>query len=246
MREQIYRLLSDYGLKDNEIEIYLLLVRHGDLTAYRIAKHTKYHRSTTYDILERLIAKGFITKIEKNNKKFFSANDVSRIITRLKDKESILLSILPYVESLTRYEEPSIRCLEDVGGQKQFNYNLFNLAKKREISFCYVLGNTPSVSVSSNIFLERLMREFQRAKNDIEYKGIWDSRFKNDPIITKYNTLGKNKFLPLPSRTGTVIYDGVIAFLFTQQKPYIIEIRNPAVFEEFKAYFLHLWSIAHQ
>ena len=74
MEAELSKLLKEYGLNDKEIKIYIYLVGNNQLTAYRIAKETKIHRSTCYDILEKLIQKSFVSKTEEKTKAFYSAN----------------------------------------------------------------------------------------------------------------------------------------------------------------------------
>lgn len=57
--------------------------------------------------------------------------------------------------------------------------------------------------------------------------------------------LGENRFLKnLPSKVGTIIFDNFVAFLYTTDKPYVVEIKNKIIAEELKIYFENLWNIA--
>ena len=247
MEKELYLLLSEYGLDENEIKVYLHLVGNKELTAYKIAKDIKIHRSTCYDVLERLISKGFVSVIECKDKKFYSSNEMSRVISQLKDKETILLSVMPKLQKLETKEETKVRVLEDSEGQKQFNFDLFKNIKEKSISFCYIIGNTYASNLSSNLFIERLMKELKKTqqKNKFTYKGIWNERFKEDKIIVQYNKFGENRFLKnIPSRVGTIITNNFIAFLYTHDKPYVVEIKNRLISEEIKVYFDNLWNIA--
>ena len=114
-------------------------------------------------------------------------------------------------------------------------------------SFCYIIGNTYASNLSSNLFIERLMKELKKTqqKNKFTYKGIWNERFKEDKIIVQYNKFGENRFLKnIPSRVGTIITNNFIAFLYTHDKPYVVEIKNRLISEEIKVYFDNLWNIA--
>lgn len=247
MDAELKILLKEYGLDENEIAIFLYLVGNKELTAYIIAKETRIHRSTCYDVLERLGMKGFINTINKENKKYYSANEISRVISQLKDKETILLSIIPKIQSFEQKQETKVRLLEDSEGQKQFNFDLFTSVKNKQISFCYMIGNTYAPTLSSNIFIERLIKEIKSFKLNkrIEYKGIWDERFRGDKLISQYNHLGENRFLKnLPSKVGTIISDNFVAFLYTSDKPYVVEVKNKLIAEELKVYFENLWRVA--
>ncbi len=121
-----------------------------------------------------------------------------------------------------------------------------NLIKNKQINYLYVIGNTYASTLSSNIFINNLIKEAvkHKLKKYVDYKGIWNTKFKEDKIIKEYNKLGPNKFLNIPSKSGTIIYGDYVAFLFTTDKPYVIEIKNKFIAEEMKSYFNHLWKLA--
>ena len=245
MEERIKILLLEYGLDVNEISVFSYLVANKELTAYKLAKELGIHRSTCYDILERLIQKGFISKFNRKQVAYFSANTLNRVLSSLKDKETILTNLMPELQKLEQANENKISLLEGAEGQKQFNFKLFSLAKEHKLSFCYIIGNTHAVTLSSNLFIERLLREFTTLPKKIIYKGIWDNHFEHDPLLKHYDLLGENKLLSnLPSKVGTLIFDGYVAFLYTTDKPYCIEIQNALLSHEFKSYFDHLWNIS--
>lgn len=242
MEQEISILLKEYGLDENEIKIYLFLVGNKELTAYRIAKETRIHRSTCYDVLERLVLKGFVSKIEKFDKDYYFANNITRVISSLKSKETILLSLMKKIESAKIKEETKIRILEGSDGQKEYNFELFNLIKDKEIDFCYMIGNTYASSLSSNLFIERLIKDIKKINKKIDYKVIWNPKFKNDKIIKQYNLMGENRFLEVPSVVGTIIHNKGVAYLYTTDRPYVIEIKNKLIAEEMKVYFEELWK----
>lgn len=244
MEQELSYMLKEYGLDEKEISVYLSLVGRNELTAYKIAKETKIHRSTCYDILERLIQKGFINKLQKEETYFYAVNDISRIISNLKVKENLLLNITPKLQELEKKEDTKIKYFEGVEGQSQFNLKLFNLFKNREIGYCYILGNTYSTTTGSNLFIEKLINLLKNKKGVGEYKGIWNPKYRGDEIIKKYNLIGENKFLEIPSGVGTIIYENGVAFLYATNITYTIDIQNKKVAEEFKAYFEILWKQA--
>ena len=80
----------------------------------------------------------------------------------------------------------------------------------------------------------------------IEYKGIWNEKFKESKLLELFSGIGNNKFLKnLPTLATTVIFGEYIAYLFTiGGKPQVIEIQNKLIAKENKAYFSYLWKIA--
>lgn len=258
MDDKISMLLEAYGLDKKEIKIYLLLVRKKELNAYVLAKKAGIPRSSVYNILERLISKGFVNKIQKGKKIFYSALEISYTVAKMKDKESILLSLIPELEGIKEEGISNVRVLESKESQKQFSFNLFNQINKRTIKELYIIsGGSSSVlnaknnsqeDLSSRIFLEGLLKDIKRRKlyKNIEYKGIWNEKFRGSKILKFFSTIGENKFLKeLPTLATTVIFGEYLAYLFTiNGTPQVIEIQNKLISEENKVYFKLLWKIA--
>jgi len=252
------RLLEEYGLDKKEIRVYTSLVEKGELNAYSLAKITGIHRSTTYAVIERLISKGFITKIQKGEKTFYSAIEINQTIAKIKEKESILLSLIPEFEKIREEGISKVRVLESKESQKQFNFNLFNQIDKGKIKELYILSGGPSSDLeieqkhsedlTSRIFLESLVKEIKKKQlyKKIDYKGIWNEKFKGNKILKLFSGLGEDKFLKeLPTLATTVIFGEYLAYLFTMNgTPQVIEIQNKLIAKENKAYFSYLWKIA--
>jgi predicted transcriptional regulator len=257
MEDNLSLLLKEYGLDLNEIRLYAFLVGNKEASAYKIAKNTKIHKSTCYDVLERLIIKGFVSCIEKNNKKFYSALDINQTITKLKDKENILLSILPEVEKIKRQEKSKVSVFENKDSQKQFNLDLFNKIKSGEIQELLILSGgpagfidfgAPNEEISSQIFLEKILREIKKSKlqKNRSYRGIWNEKFKGSELLNLFSGIGEDRFLKdLPTKATIVIYNNSLCFLFRLDKgPQVIEINNSSIADEMKAYFNYLWTLA--
>jgi len=258
MNNRIQTILEEYGLNDKEIKIYVTLVEKDELNAYSLAKITGIHRSTVYAVIERLSSKGFISEVLKGEKIFYSAVGVGQIISKIKEKESMLLSLIPEFENIREEGVSKVRVFESRESQKQFNFNLFNQISKGTIKELYILSGGPSNTIlsdsghpedlSSKIFMERLLKELKKQKilKRTEYKGIWNEKFKGDNLLKLFSGLGENRFLKeLPTLATAVIFGEYVAYLFTMNGiPQVIEIQNKRIAEENKAYFSYMWKIA--
>jgi len=264
MEDKISILLKEYGLEDNEIKVYLFLVGNGETSAYRVAKETKIHKSTCYDILDRLIIKGFASNIEKNKKSFYSALDINQTITKLRDRENVLLAILPEIEQIKKREISKVRVFENKESQKQFTFNLFSQIQKGLVKEVYLISGGPSGVTGVlqrerkelvgeegfEIFLEKLIEEMKKGgfNKTKKYRGIWNEKFKGSKLLKMFRGLGEDRFLnKLPTLATTIIFGECVAFSFTFEGNHqVIEIQNSLIAEEMKAYFSYLWEIAKE
>src|SRR3989344_9322688 len=81
------RPLEEIGLTKGEIAVYLSLLEVGSSTVGPIIDKAKVSSSKIYDILERLIDKGLVSYVIKENRKYFKAANPRRILEYLKEKE---------------------------------------------------------------------------------------------------------------------------------------------------------------
>ncbi len=250
MLEDISSLLKEYGLDNNEINIYLHLVRKRELTAYQIAKDLHIHRSNCYNILDKLIHKGFVSINSIDDKKVYSANALSEVVGKIKNKESILLTLIPEIEKISSTEDTTVKYANTQNSFAQFNTKIYDMAKKGQLSFVYMISNSPDLTTkSSRLFGERLLNELKKFQSlkYIDGRAIWDKKFKENKFMQQFMKLGKNRFLKkLPNQSTTFIYDGYVSFVFLDENDSFIEIKNKMVANEMKAYFEYLWDVAEK
>ena len=73
-------MLEEFGLTQTEEMVYLALLKLGNSPAIDIIKKTQLHRTTVYDVLERLISKGIVSYIIQNKIKSYSAVNPSKFL----------------------------------------------------------------------------------------------------------------------------------------------------------------------
>ena len=77
--QEIFILLKDFGLSDDEAQIYLGLLRMGGGKASEVSHFTKVDRVKAYKMLENLKNLGFITST-LSSPAIFSANDIEKTL----------------------------------------------------------------------------------------------------------------------------------------------------------------------
>ena len=100
--------LREFGLSDNEITIYIALLKTGTTTANRIAEITGLKRSTTYDNLHLLMSKGLASKIIKDQVSYYTAAEPKKIVNLLEEKKQRVEKIVPELNALQRIAEEKI------------------------------------------------------------------------------------------------------------------------------------------
>lgn len=62
--------LQNLGMSGNESKVYLALLRFNPVTGYQLGKQTGIRRSVIYDVLQRLIDRGAVYRIQKDPVKY--------------------------------------------------------------------------------------------------------------------------------------------------------------------------------
>src|SRR3990167_3267303 len=87
--------LKELGLTDNEVRIYLLLLKQGMMNPSEISQKLGLHRGYIYDALERMQEKGVVNFILKDNKKYFQATSPENLVELLKFRLENFQKIVP-------------------------------------------------------------------------------------------------------------------------------------------------------
>src|SRR3989338_421437 len=87
--------LKELGLTDNEVRIYLLLLKQGMMNPSEISQKLGLHRGYVYDALERMQEKEVVNSILKDNKKYFQATSPENLVELLRFRLENLQKIVP-------------------------------------------------------------------------------------------------------------------------------------------------------
>lgn len=230
--------LEQLGLLPNEAKLYLVLLELGQAQAGPISRKAQINRTTTYDILERLIEKGLITYVIQANRKVFLPAAPGRFLERLKEQQKIADEILPELNTLYH----SAKAREDVTiyrGKKGIKSILEDILKHKE----YVtLG-------SRSKFLEIMKHDFiayQKRKKErrIKSRVILSESHRNSELVRL--TYGHIRFIPdkYTALTTTYVYGDHIAVVVWSEAPIATVITSKEVAESYKNYFELMWKQA--
>ncbi len=133
--------LKNVGLTEKESRVYLSCLELGSEVVTKIAKIAHLNRVTTYDILEKLKAKGFVTFLIKKNIKYFSALDPELVYAETQRHTSQLKLALPSLKRIKiGTNHPQVQYFEGIEGIKAIyadtltsKTEILNYANSREI-----------------------------------------------------------------------------------------------------------------
>jgi len=91
--------LKSIGFSEGDVTVFETLVKHGEQTILELSKSATMNRSYCYELLERLQAKGLITKQIVNNKTYWKAMPRE--------------SILAYLDEVKKQVDESLRAFSE-------------------------------------------------------------------------------------------------------------------------------------
>ncbi len=235
---EIQSILEEIGLEKKEIATYLALLSEGESTATQISKITGIDRTFTYEIINKLIKKGFASYIIKNNKKYFSASNPEALLKSIDEKREKLKKILPDLKAKQKLKKEKTK-VEIFEGKKGISAILRLMASSGE-NYFFIGG------------LQEICAKFE--DDAYIYVEIAKKLKTNGKIIARKKDnffIGKNedyRFVPdnLLSSTSTLI-TGNKTIIFVWSEPYYaILIESDEISKNNLDQFNYLWSVAEK
>jgi len=242
-------VLIELGLTDGEIRVYLALIRLGKSATGNIMSKSKISSSKVYLILDRLIEKGLVSFLNKDNVKHYQPTNpesIRNLIDRKRqgldvlEKESQPL-IKALNEQMASFEEESARVYKGISGLRAAHQNIIDEYKKGEDYMFFSVDKTELEDVRSEMLYKSLHKE--RIKKEIIVKGIVDLKLKKsfEERFGGYTNY-KMKFCPLPIPNGITIGKKRVFFEIWMDTPIGFEIVSKEIAEKYTDFFNKMWD----
>lgn len=236
--------LVNIGLSGNEADIYLALLSLGPSLVSKIVEKTGINRTNIYDRIERLIDKGLVSYVIKNNRKYFSAAEPKRLLRYLEEKEEkinkekeSIQNILPDLEKYKPVQsKENVEVFEGKEGLKTILGMI--LDSKQDI---LTYGSNGNFSKILTFYFTHYLKKLEKSK--IKMKVIFNEDDTKKPFKWKF---AEARYIPeqYKSPTETTIFgDNIVIFILTEE-PRAILIKSKATSESYKRYFDFLWKNA--
>jgi len=241
-------ILEQIGLSKNEVKVYFALLELDQSSATPIVKKADIPNSKVYPTLDKLIKKGLVSFVIKNNVKYFQASDPNNLIDYIHEKENELSNqkeeikkIVPQIElkrkmSKTRQESFVYEGVEGI--RAAFN-DIINTLEKGDEYFVFTLGQELKTD-ELKLFFANYHRK--RIEKGITARLIANKTMKN--IFSKHHTYKgmKIRYTDLKMPTGIFIYQDKVMTLVWEDVPtaFIIKSENNA--NSYKGFFEEMWK----
>jgi len=233
-------ILKELGLTNTEIKVYLTLLELSPSLASKISKKANVERTVTYHTLEKLLRKGIISYVIKENRKYFSAAEPEKLKDLLKEKEASLNDLIPELLKIKKSKEHPLS-IEVFKGREGFKTVMEDLIRDKQ-SY-YIIGYTgKGLDIAKFWYIHWNKR---RVKNKI-HRHLLIHKGKENLETLKY-PLTTLKILPEQivhePKTSTIIYGNDKILLFLPLEEFAgIRIKNKEIHDSYKEYFDILWK----
>jgi len=247
-KDKLIKILKDTDFTEGESKVYLALLELGESKVGPLIKSSGVSRSKVYDILERLIAKNVVSKVEKDGVMIYQSlpphsilNIVREKERELKQEEKILQKILPQLSLLQPIQKVNIVIYRGYKGFKaMIDRTIQELTAKDVYDAMGVSQTTKGMS-----FYAKKIYEAQKIKK-FKARSIFDEKgaFKAAERKTKWHEM---KILPKGWNTPalfTMYSDTVGIHLGKEDFIMSIIIKSEDIVKSFRASFEAMWKIS--
>lgn len=235
----MYEIFQQLGLEDREIKIYLELLKSGQSKAGNLAKRTNIDRSVVYKLLYKLINKGFVSFVIRENRKYFQSTNPEKLLDILKEREERLKEIIP---NLREMKSPQIEAQVEVYKGKEGFKTVMNDLLKYDNKL-YGIGYTAQGPKILKYWyeqwnkkrIEKRIRRIYLVSKEIAEKEATKRRFTTIKIMPQ-------GFI---SPASTIVYGDNVVIFFPETEDFTgIIIRSRKIARSYKSFFYTLWGLS--
>ncbi len=247
--------MHELGLSEGQIAVYSAVLELGTCNLNRIHEKTGIERRNIYDILNKLIEKGFVSYTIEKGKKTYQCTHPNRILKDIGKKEASLKELrakMDEAKQLFSTSKPDIRA-EVYRGNESIKSLLNEVLEHKE---SYWLGGNSfedyrAVPKSLQIWFEHWMEERAKEKHvmhDLVDYGTFlhglepHKTARHKEQYYKYGELPKDLKSPLV----IVIFGNKVAQILWGEQSFAFVLESEKIRKSFMKYFDYFWKDTRQ
>lgn len=238
-------MLEEFGLTHAEEKVYLILLRNGLVPASFLVKKSQLHRTTVYDILDRLIEKGFASHIIQNKVRYYSAVKSHKLLDialeetkKAEEKQKLARELIRKIESIEK-EKESKSIARIFAGNKGLRTVMNDIIETGKDFIVFGAEGKFEDCSGMSSYTEQWAQK--RWKNKIKARIICT---ENSPVskwkLNKIRFVGKEYQSP----ATTIIFGEKTAIFIHEEPILIILIESKKLAQSYRNYFELLWKTA--
>ncbi len=233
--------LARIGISGAMAKFYLSALELGEAPVSGIAKHCGVTRTNAYSLLDKCLADGLITQIQRGRQTVVIAEHPGVLMRNLEDKRAALSDVLPTLTRLYQAggDRPRLRTYEGLSGAKTVlnyvagaeNAEILGILSMKELQEFPGLEAIDAF-VSKRVDAGKSLRVIRSATE--ETSSIWQ---------TSAPELRQVRYAPTaPLVMTTFIYDDSVALISSERENFSMVIESTEFAKVQTALFEALWS----
>jgi sugar-specific transcriptional regulator TrmB len=238
------KLLEEIGLTRSERIVYTTLLKSGSIKVGELLKRVDLHRSRIYEAINRLVEKGLVSSVKRENINYYSACDPERLVSYIEEqkkalarKERKVKELLPELRKQMPTELPEGEAHVFAGKEGFKSIRKDVLRQGKDLLLIGAIGKEDELEYFFPGF------DRQRVKQGIKLKVLYDHQVRGRKISKL--KLMERKFLPKEYSSPAVINiyaDRVVNVLWKDDNPLCFMIINQEIADSYRKWFRHMWK----
>jgi len=232
------KTLEEIGLSRRESICYTSLLELGSSKVGEIIKKTDIPSSKIYEILDKLIKRGFVSYVIKNNVKYYQATDPTCLLQHIEERRKKVEKILPGL--LLRQKLATKQSVGLYEGQQAI-FSLFTTlisdAKPKEQYLVFSI-NEENKNQQADLFFKNLA--VRRKEKKLDVRLLKNKRFYTPEKHSKVKVRYTHFNLP----QGITIFRDMVILLSWKESPLGIKIESEVFAGQLREFFSDLWKTA--
>lgn len=242
--------LQELGLSDGQISVYSACLELGISTINAIQEKTGIERRNIYDILNKLIERGFISYTLEHGKKTYQCTHPNSLQEAIEHKQKQLKELeeqLPRITSLFNERMPNISA-EVFRGNESLKSLLNEILEHKE---SFWIGGNSGVEKTAGTGMRLWFKEWNRRR--VENKHVMHDLVDHGTFLEDYPPENKNKhkthyykYCQLPKNLQSpmviIIFGDKVAQILWQEQSFAFVLHSKEIKESFMKYFNYFWK----
>ena len=235
------KILSDIGLSDREISVYITLVRLGATTTGPLVKASEIPSAKIYEILDKLIRKGIVTYVIKGKIKHFQASGPRTLLNFFDERKVALETLVRHLE-LTKKDKLGNQATvyEGIKSIRAAFYELFEYIGKNS-EYCVFpigeqLGTKELIKFWAQVFHKRVEMKIKvRTLPSIKWHRIFENFYSEYKLF-------EIRYVKQQFPTGVFIFKDHVLNILWEEKPIAFLIRSSENYSTWQEFFEKQWA----
>ncbi len=251
----IQKYLTQLGFSENETRVYLALIEVGMAGANELSRAASVNRTTTYSVLENLVARGLVTTDQEKGRTQYTAGNPSSLLRSviherdaLDQKEQLTNQLVELIEPLFRSKDANVPRLRFYDGNKNVEAMLFDNLPEWEKSM--IANDGILWGYQDHTFVEEYMpwlkhHWVRNKKFDLQVR-LFSNESELEQGLRGKVALRTIRPFPLDFQFDSTIWicGDYIILLMTHEKPhYAFELKDARFAGSLRMIFGLLWSL---